>query len=87
MNMFKKVKANSIKEYLDMLTEERRKQMHFLHDFIQKKAPSLKPYFAYNMPGYGTFKYKNYKNEIIDWPVVAIANQKYYISICLLDRE
>ena len=44
-------------------------------------APSLKPHFAYNMPGYGSFKYKNYKNEIIDWPTVGLASQKNYISL------
>lgn len=33
------------------------------------------------MPGYGTFKYKNSKKEIIDWPTIAIASQKNYISV------
>jgi hypothetical protein len=33
------------------------------------------------MLGYGSFKYKNYKKEIIDWPTVALANQKNYVSI------
>ncbi len=33
------------------------------------------------MPGYGSFKYKNYKKEVVDWPVIAIASQKNYISI------
>lgn len=89
MNMFKPVKAKTIKEYFEMLPEERRKPMKFLHSFIQKNAPTLKPIFSYNMPGYGTFKYKNYKNEIIDWPTVAIASQKNYMSIyvCAIDNK
>lgn len=88
MNMFKPVKAKTIKEYFDQLPEERREPMDFLHKFIQKAAPSLKPVFAYNMPGYGTFKYKNYKKELIDWPVVSLASQKNYISIyvCSVDN-
>lgn len=55
MNMFKSVKAKSIKEYFDMLPEKRREPMKFLHEFIQKTTPSLKSLFAYNMPGYGSF--------------------------------
>lgn len=81
MNMFKAVKAKSIKEYFDMLPAERRKPMEFLHDFIQKVAPSLKSHFAYNMLGYGSFKYKNYKKETLDWPTVSLASQKNYMSL------
>lgn len=86
--MFKPVKAKSVKEYFDMLPSARREPMEFLHTFIQKAAPSLKPTFSYNMPGYGSFKYKNYKKEILDWPTVALASQKNYISIyvCALDK-
>ena len=87
MNMFKPVKAKSIKEYFDMLPKERREPMEFLHKFIQKIAPKLKPNFLYNMPGYGSFAYKNYKKEALNWPIVALASQKNYISIyvCAVD--
>ena len=86
--MFKPVKAKSVKEYFAMLPKERRLPVEFLHKFIQKTAPKLKPNFAYNMPGYGFFKYKNYKKEIIDWPIIALASQKNYISlyICSIDK-
>ena len=88
MNMFKAVKATTVKEYFEMLTEERREPMNFLHNFIQKIAPSLKPHFAYNMIGYGSFKWKNYKKEIINWPTVSLASQKNYMSvyICAVDN-
>lgn len=88
MNMFKPVKAKSVKEYFDMLPQDRREPLEFLHAFIQKAAPSLKPIFAYNMPGYGSFKYKNYRKEIIDWPVIALASQKNYMSlyVCAVDN-
>jgi uncharacterized protein YdhG (YjbR/CyaY superfamily) len=79
--MFKPVKAKSVKEYFDMLPKERREPLEFLHAFIQKIAPSLKPNFLYNMPGYGSFKYKNYKKEILQWPIIALASQKNYISV------
>lgn len=87
MNMFKPVGAKSIKEYFDMLPKERRAPMDFLHSFIKKSAPKLKPNFLYNMPGYGSFAYKNPKKQILHWPVIALASQKNYISIyvCAVD--
>jgi len=79
--MFKPVKAKSIKEYFAMLPKERREPMEFLHKFIKKTAPKLKPNFLYNMPGYGSFAYKNYKKDIINWPTIALASQKNYLSL------
>jgi hypothetical protein len=79
--MFKPVKAKSVKEYFDALPADRREPMEFLHKFIQEAAPSLKPNFIYNMPGYGKFKYKNYKKKELDWPTIALASQKNYISL------
>lgn len=87
MNMFKPTKATSIKEYFDFIPKERRAPIKFLHTFIQKTVPKLKPIFAYNMLGYGTFKYKNYKKEIIDWPVISLASQKNYISVYVCSLE
>lgn len=79
--MFKPVKATSVDEYLAAIPPERSEAIHFLHAFIQKVSPSLKPHFAYNMLGYGSFKCRNYKKEIINWPTVSLANQKNYISL------
>ena len=79
--MFKSVKAETVEEYLAQVPAERQEAINFLHEFIQKVAPSLKPHFAYNMLGYGSFKYKSYKKEEIYWPTVALANQKNYISL------
>jgi len=55
--------------------------MEFLHAMIQKVSPKLKPHFASNMLGYGSFPYKNYKKEKIEWPIVALASQKQYMSL------
>lgn len=90
MNMFKAVKATSRDEYFSSLSPDRHATITKLDEFIQQVAPTLKPYFAYNMLGYGSFKYKNYKKEVIDWPTVSIANQKNYISLyvcCVQNRE
>ncbi len=81
MNMFKPVKATSISGYIELLSDDRKEIIKFLDAFIKKTTPSLKPIFSYNMLGYGTFKYRNYKKEIIDWPTIALASQKNYVSI------
>lgn len=87
MNMFKPVKAKSSKEYFAMLSEDRRVAMEFLQKFILKNAPSLRPNFIYNMPGYGSFPYKNAKKEVSQWPIIALASQKNYISLYICAAE
>ncbi len=79
--MFKPTKAKTVKEYLQSVPAERRELMEFLHAFIQKTAPSLHPHFAVNMLGYGSFPYKSSKKEMLEWPVISLANQKEYISL------
>ncbi len=79
--MFKSIKAKTVREYLAGVPADRKEIITFLHDFIKKSAPKLKPYFAHNMIGYGSFPYKNYKKEVVQWPVIALANQKNYISL------
>jgi hypothetical protein len=81
MNMFKSIKAKTVEQYIASVPAERKELVLFFHDFIRKAAPSLKSYLAYNMLGYGAFPYKNYKKESITWPVIALANQKNYLSI------
>ena len=87
-NMFKPVKAKNVKEYIDSLPDERKKIILFLHNLIQECSPLFKSHFAYNMLGYGSFPYKNYKKELIEWPIIALASQKNYISIyiCALEQ-
>ncbi len=79
--MFKSVKATTVAQYLDAVPAERKELIQALHAFIQKSAPTLKPHFAYNMLGYGAFPYKNAKKEMMEWPVVSLANQKNYVSV------
>ncbi len=81
MNMFAKNKAKSVQEYLLSVPENRKKDIDFLHNFIQKTVPGLKPYFASNMIGYGSFQYLDSKKQKRDWPIIALANQKNYISL------
>lgn len=81
MNMFAKNEAKSVEEYLLMVPDDHKQNIDFLHDFIQKAVPNLKPYFASNMIGYGSFYYLDSKKQKRDWPIIALANQKNYISI------
>ncbi len=81
MNMFKSVKASTIDEYLAQVPPERQEIITTLHALIQDTVPSLEPRFAHHMLGYGSFSYKDYKKRDIDWPVIALANQKNYISL------
>ncbi len=81
MNMFKSSKAKSVEEYIEQVPSGRKEIIRYLHDFIQKTTPELTPHFAYNMLGYGMFEYLNYKKVTMDWPIVALANQKNYVSL------
>jgi len=79
--MFKKTKAKTVASYLAAVPADRKADLKALHVLIRKAAPGLKPWFAYNMPGYGAFPYTNYKGEKGKWPVISLASQKQYVSI------
>jgi len=89
MNMFAKNAAKSIAEYLLLVPDDRKKEIDFLHAFIQKAVPKLKPYYASNMIGYGSFYYLDSKKQKREWPVIALANQKNYttIYVCALIED
>lgn len=87
MNMFKPVGANTVDEYIAMLTDERKEMILAIDRLIRETVPGLQRHFVYNMIGYGTFPYKNYKKEIIDWPIIALASQKNYISVYVCALE
>ena len=81
MNMFAKNAAKSVDEYLSLVPDDRQKDINFIHSFIQKAVPKLKPYYASNMIGYGSFYYLDSKKQKRDWPIIALANQKNYITV------
>lgn len=82
MNMFKPTKAKTVKDYLRDVPDAQRETVEFLHDFIQKTAPSFKAHFARNMLGYGSFPYKNSKTkQMMEWHTIGLASQKNYISL------
>lgn len=81
MNMFKPTKAKTIEEYMGSLPPEQRDVIVFMHDFIRKTVPSLRPHLAASMLGYGSFPYLNSKKEEIGWPVIGLVGRKNYVSL------
>ncbi len=89
MNMFKPSEAKTVEEYFSMIEQPRRDEVEKIDELIRKNAPELKRHFSYNMLGYGTFHYKSRSGREGDWPVIALASQKNYISvyICVADEN
>lgn len=81
MNMFKPVAADSVETYIAAVPAGRKETIETLHDLIQSTLPEFIPYFAQNMLGYGKFTYTNSKKKVVEWPIIALANQKNYISL------
>jgi hypothetical protein len=75
--------------YLASLPEERRTALKRLHAGIRRAAPKLKPHMVNGMIGYGSFHYKYASGREGDWPIIALASQKAYISlyVCQPDGE
>lgn len=87
MNMFKPTDAKTVEEYMAQLTTERRVILEKIKELVHESAPTLKEVYAYNMPGYGMFNYVDYKKRTVEWPVIAAASQKNYVSVYVCALE
>ena len=87
MNMFKPTGAKTIREYIQKIDEPRRGEIKKLHDFIKKTVPEFKPYMERSLIGYGKRHYKYASGREGDWPVVALASQKQYISVYICETD
>jgi hypothetical protein len=81
--MFKPTTAKTVFEYINMIEEPRRADFKKLHEFICKLLPKDKPYLNGGMIGWRSFHYKSASGREGDWPIVALASQKNYISLYL----
>lgn len=79
--MFKPTSATTSEEYIQLIEEPRRNEIVELDKLIKRTAPTLNAHFASNMLGYGSFHYKSRSGREGDWPIIALASQKNYISI------
>lgn len=85
--MFKPTKAKTPKEYIDMIDEPRKSDIQALHNLIEKTAPKLKPHIQTGMIGYGSYHYVYASGKEGDWPVIALASQKNYISLYVMATD
>ena len=79
--MKKPVGAQSIDEYFARIEEPRRGEVKAVHAMIARAVPKLKPHIAAGMIGYGSYRYRYASGREGDWPVIALASQKNYISV------
>lgn len=79
--MFKPTAAKTPEEYIAMIEEPRRSEIHQLHDIIIKTIPEQKPYILAGMIGYGSYHYKGKSGREGDWAIIGLASQKNYISV------
>lgn len=75
--------VTSPEEYLAQVPDGRREALTALHKLIRKTAPKLKPAICYGMIGYGVKPYETTSGCKGEGPVVALANQKRYMSLYL----
>ncbi len=85
--MFKSTKAVSPEEYITAIAQPRRNDVETIHALIQKTLPSLKPHILSGMIGYGTYRYRYASGKEGDWSLIALANQKNYISLYICSVE
>ena len=63
-----------------MIPEPRRQDFEKIHELIQKTIPTLKPNILSGMIGYGTYPYRYASKKEGNGSLIALANQKNYIS-------
>lgn len=79
--MIKPTQAATPEDYIAQIDEPRRSAIARLHGLILKTVPALKPAMQAGMIGYGTYHYKYASGREGDWPIIALASQKNYISV------
>ena len=85
--MIKPRKAASPSEYIAQIDEPRKSDIKTLHAMIAKAVPGLKPSIQSGMIGYGSYHYKYASGREGDWPIIALASQKNYISVYVCASE
>lgn len=87
--MFAPHPAKTQEEYIASLEEPQQRYIRELDALIRKTVPKLRPLMQSGMMGYGQFHYKSKSGREGDWPVIAMASRKNYISIyiCATDGK
>ncbi|MBI4910459.1 MAG: DUF1801 domain-containing protein [Acidobacteria bacterium] len=85
--MIKPTNAATVEDYIDQIDEPRKSEIQALHGLIRKAFPKLEPRIVYGMIGYGSYHYKYASGREGDFPNVALASQKQYISVYVCPAE
>lgn len=79
-----KIEAKTREEYFKA-AGEREEALRKVDEIIKSAAPDLKPFMlsgmSLNMLAYGPFHYRYKSGREGDWAVIALANQKNYMSL------
>jgi len=78
--MFKPTAAKTPEEYLEMIPEPDRTEVKKLFKLIKEEMPKDKPYIVSGMIGFRSEHYKTKSGREGDWPLIALASRKNYIS-------
>jgi len=81
MNIFKPTDAKTPEEYIEKIEEPRKSDFIKVYDLIKRVLPNDKPYIVANMIGFRSCHYKSKSGREGDWPIIALASQKNYISV------
>lgn len=81
MNMFKPTAAKTPEEYINLMSEPRKSDFIKIFELITKLLPNDKPYIVASMIGFRSYHYKTKSGREGDWPIIALASQKNYISV------
>ena len=75
-------------QYIAALPPDRRAAIEALHAAITKAGPKrtakIWPISAQGMIGYGSYHYVYASKREGDWPIIALASQKNYLSLYLM---
>ncbi|MBP9716967.1 MAG: DUF1801 domain-containing protein [Candidatus Levybacteria bacterium] len=87
MNMFKPSLAKTPEEYLEMLQEPDKTETKKVFELITEEMPKDKPYIVSGMIGFRSEHYKTRSGREGDWPLIALASRKNYISFYVCATE
>ncbi len=85
--MFKSTNAITPDEYINMLEEPVKIEVEKLFNLIKEEMPNDKPYIISGMIGFRSEHYKTKSGREGDWPLIALASRKNYISFYVCAAE
>ena len=77
----------AVDDYLAGIDAERRGDVETLHALIRETLPHLEPHMSSGMIGYGTYHYRYDSGREGDAAVLALANNKRYISLYVMAAD